>query len=41
MPEMKSCEDPPIAKIRIRKDLREQPVNQAIQIDGGHRAFLS
>jgi hypothetical protein len=41
MPKMKSCEDPPIAKIRIRKDLREQPFNQAIQIYGEHIAFLS
>jgi len=38
---MKSCEDPPIAKIRIRKDLREELVNQGIQIYGRHRAFLS
>jgi hypothetical protein len=41
MPEMQACEDPPIAKIGIGKDLREEPVNQAIQIYGGHRAFLS
>jgi hypothetical protein len=41
MSEMKSCEDVPIAKIRICKNLREEPVNQAIQIYGGHIAFLS
>jgi hypothetical protein len=41
MPEMTSCEDPPIAKIRIREDQREEPVNQAIQIYGVHIAFLS
>jgi len=38
---MKSCEDPPIAKIGIRKDLREELVKQAIQIYGRHIAFLS
>ena len=41
MQEMKACEDPPIAKIRIGKDLWEELVNQAIQIECVHTAFLS
>jgi hypothetical protein len=33
MPKMKAREDPPVAKIGIRKNLREEPVHQGFQIE--------
>jgi len=38
MTEVQSSEDAPIAKIGICKDLREQPVNQGIKIEGVHNS---
>ena len=41
VPEMQPCENSPVAKFSIGKDLREQPVHQAIKIERYHTAFLS
>ena len=38
---MKSRESAPIAKLGIRENQWEEPVNQAIQLYGRHIAFLS
>jgi hypothetical protein len=41
VPEMQPCENSPVARFAIRKDLREQAVHQGIKIERYHTAFLS
>jgi hypothetical protein len=41
MAQMQAREDPPVAKIRIREHLREQLINQRIQLYDRHTWFLS
>jgi hypothetical protein len=41
MAQMPAREDPSVAKIGIRKHLREQPINQRIQLYDRHTWFLS
>ncbi len=38
---MKRCEATSVAKIRVRQNLRKEPVNQGIQLYDRHGAFLS